>query len=131
MRDPIDLLIQLHNLYESGGLAAEFDKQKNKMINSAELISIMSDVEKIIPEKMEPRQAAEAMRKLEEDERDEAIKAAEEKVIDMRKQFRLKMSENKGALGLTKKLVKALEENDLATVGQVTMDMAELVHQDD
>jgi len=99
--------------------------------HSAELISIMSDVEKIIPEKMEPRQAAEAMRKLEEDERDEAIKAAEEKVIDMRKQFRLKMSENKGALGLTKKLVKALEENDLATVGQVTMDMAELVHQDD
>lgn len=131
MSDPIELLIELHNMYENGNLAAEFDKHKNKMINSDELISIMSEVEKLIPLKMEPRQAAESMHVLEEQARYEAIKASEDKVIDMRKQFQKKMSENGGALGLTRKLVKALEENDLATIGLVTMDMSELVHQDD
>jgi hypothetical protein len=101
------------------------------MINSDKLKSIMSDVEELIPAKMEPKQAADAMRKLEEVERNEAIKEAEGKVIDMRKQFQIKMSENGGALGLTKKLVKALQEDDFVTLGLVTMDMQELVEQSD
>lgn len=131
MLDPIDLLIAIHNMYEGGLLAAEFDKQKNKMVNSDQLISIMSDVEKLIPAKMEPRQAADAMRRMEEQERDAAIKAAEDKVIDMRKQFQIKMSENGGALGLTRKLVEAIENGDIVAAGQITMDMQELVNQSD
>ena len=131
MKTPIELLIELHNMYESGELAAEFDSKRNKMINSEKLKGVMSEVEKLIPAKMEPKQAAEAMRNLGEKERDEAIKEAEGKVIDMRKQFQIKMSENGGALGLTKKLVKALQEDDFITVGLITMDMQELVEQSD
>lgn len=131
MRTPIELLIELHNMFENGELAAEFDKRKNKMTNSEALVSLMADVKKVVPAKLEPKEAADAMRKLEEEEREEAIKAADTRVIDMRKEFVLKMSENGGALGLTKKLMKALEENDLVTIGLVTMDMQELVKQSD
>ena len=131
MKTPIELLIELHNMFEDGELASEFDKRKNKMVNSDKLEAIMADVLKVIPPKMEPRQAATAMRDLEAEARDEAIKASEDKVIDMRKQFLIKMSENGGALGLTKKLVKALEEDDFVTLGLVTMDMQELVKQSD
>jgi hypothetical protein len=121
------LLIELYDMYINDELASEFDKQKNRMVNSAKLIEIMEAVKEVIPEKLDPKQAAEAMRRLEEKDREEAIKAAENVVIDMRKQFQLKMSENGGALGLTKKLVKALEEDDLVTVGLVTHYMKELV----
>jgi hypothetical protein len=127
MKNPIELLIELHNMYSKGELAAEFDNRRNKMVNSDKLKSIMSDVENLIPSKLEPKQAADAMRRMEEEERDKAIKEAEDKVIDMRKQFQSKMAENGGALGLTKRLVKALEQDDLATVGLVTHYMKELV----
>lgn len=131
MKTPIELLIELHNMFVEGELAAEFDKKKNKMVNSDKLEAIMSEVVKVIPEKKEPRQAATAMRELSEKERDEAIEASDDRVIDMRKLFQQKMSENGGALGLTRKLIKALEEDDIVTVGLVTMDMQELVKQSD
>lgn len=129
MKTPIELLIELHNMYEDGELAAEFDNKRNKMVNSDKLKSIMSDVESIIPAKMEPRQAAEAMRSLAD--RDEAIAAAEDKVIDMRKLFQAKMSENGGALGLTKQLVDAINSNENGRAAQILMDMEELVKQSD
>ena len=131
MRTPVELLIELHNMFENGELAAQFDKRRDKMINSETLVSLMSEVKELIPSRLEPKQAADSMRKLEDKEREEAIKAADTKVIDMRKEFLLKMSENGGALGLTKKLMKAVEENDLVTIGLVTMDMQELVKQSD
>jgi hypothetical protein len=131
MRTPVELLIELHNMFENGQLAAEFDNRRNKMINSETLVSLMSEVKEHIPSRLEPKQAVDAMKKLEDKEREEAIKAADTKVIDMRKEFLLKMSKNGGALGLTKKLMKAVEENDLVTIGLVTMDMQELVKQSD
>jgi hypothetical protein len=133
MRTPVELLIELHNMFENGQLAAEFDNRRNKMINSETLVLLMSEVKEHIPSRLEPKQAADARHeeKLEDKEREEAIKAADTKVIDMRKEFLLKMSENGGALGLTKKLMKAVEENDLVTIDLVTMDMQELVKQSD
>lgn len=131
MRDPIELLSALYEMYTDGLLAAEFDKKKNKMVNSADLEHLMSEVEQIIPAKLKPKEAAAAMRALDDEARDQAIKESKDKVIDMRRHFREKMSKNGGALGLTKRLVEALEKNDLMTVGLITMDMQELVKLDE
>lgn len=131
MRDPIELLSALYEMYTDGLLAAEFDKKKNKMVNSAELDHLMTEVEQVIPPKLKPKEAAEAMRALDEEARDQAIKESKDKVIDMRRHFREKMSKNGGALGLTKRLVEALEKNDLMAVGLITMDMQELVKLDE
>lgn len=131
MRDPIELLSALYEMYSDGLLAAEFDKKKNKMVNSADLEHLMSEVEQIIPAKLKPKEAAAAMRALDEEARDQAIKESKDKVIDMRRHFREKMSKNGGALGLTKRLVEALEKNDLMAVGLITMDMQELVKLDE
>ena len=130
MNNPIELLIELHKMFQNGELAAEFNSKRNKMVNSNKLKAVMLEVEKVIPvSSMEPISAAKAMRELED--RDEAIEAAGNKVADMRKEFQLKMSQNGGALGLTKQLVGAIESGDFTKVALVTADMMELVNQSD
>lgn len=129
MRDPTGLLIELYEMYLNGELATEYSKTHNTMVNSERVDMIMAEVEELIPEKLEPLKAAEAMRRMEENARNIAIKESENKVIDMRQHFQIKMSENGGALGLTKQLIKALEEDDLLTIGAITMSMKELVEQ--
>jgi len=130
MTNAIELLIDLHKMFQNGELAAEFNSKRNKMVNSDKLKAVMAEVEKVIPvSSMEPRSAANAMRNLED--RDEAIEAAGDKVVDMRKEFQLKMSQNGGALGLTKQLVEAIETADFTKVALVTADMMELVNQSD
>lgn len=129
MRDPTGLLIELYEMYLNGELATEYNRTHNRMVNSEQVDMIMAEVEELIPEKLEPLKAAEAMRKMEENARNLAIKESEDKVIDMRQHFQIKMSENGGALGLTKQLIKALEEDDLLTIGAITMSMKELVEQ--
>ena len=131
MKTPIELLIELYNMYDAGELASEFDKKRNKMVNSAQLESIMREVEPFVPMKLEPVQAASTMRAMEQTERDEAIKASEGKVIDMRKLFQMKMSENGGALGLTKQLIEAINTNETGRAAEILMDMEELVKQSD
>lgn len=128
MKNPIELLIELHKMFQNGELAAEFNSKRNKMVNSNKLKAVMLEVEKVIPvSSMEPLSAAKAMRELED--RDEAIEASGNKVADMRKEFQLKMSQNGGALGLTKQLVGAIESGDFTKVALVTADMMELVNQ--
>jgi len=129
MRDPTGLLIELYEMYLNGELATEYNKTHNRMVNSEQVDMIMAEVEELIPEKLEPLKAAEAMRKMEEKARNLAIKESEDKVIDMRQHFQIKMSENGGALGLTKQLIKALEDDDFMTIGAITMSMKELVEQ--
>lgn len=129
MRDPTGLLIELYEMYLNGELATEYNKTHNRMVNSEQVDMIMAEVEELIPEKLEPLKAAEAMRKMEENARNLAIKESEDKVIDMRQHFQIKMSENGGALGLTKQLIKALEDDDFMTIGAITMSMKELVEQ--
>jgi citrate lyase alpha subunit len=129
MRDPTGLLIELYEMYLNGELATEYNRTHNRMVNSEQVDMIMAEVEELIPEKLEPLKAAEAMRKMEENARNLAIKESEDKVIDMRQHFQIKMSENGGALGLTKQLIKALEDDDFMTIGAITMSMKELVEQ--
>jgi DNA-binding XRE family transcriptional regulator len=69
------------------------------------------------------------MRELEPEARDGAIKDASAKVIDMRKEFLMRMSANGGALGLTKQLVRAIEAGDTEAAMNITVNMIDLVNQ--
>lgn len=129
MKNPIELLIELHKMFMNGELAAEFNSKRNKMVNSDKLRALMSEVEQVIPASMEPLSAAQAMRNLED--RDAAIEAAEDKVVDMRKEFQLKMSQNGGALGLAKQLVEAMNNSDTSRAADILFDMEELVKHND
>lgn len=130
MKDPIELLIALHKMYLNDELAAEFNSKRNKMVNSKKLKSLMAEVEEVIPvANLEPGEAARAMRDLKD--RDAAIEAAGSKAVDMRKEFQLKMSQNGGALGLSKQLVEAVNAGDTSRAAEILMDMEELVKQND
>ena len=129
MKNPIELLIEMHKMFMNGELAAEFNSKRNKMVNSDKLKALMAQIEEVIPASMEPLTAAKAMRELED--RDAAIEAAEDKVVDMRKEFQLKMSQNGGALGLAKQLVEAMNDSDTGRATDILFDMEELVKQND
>lgn len=127
MKSELELLMAIHKMYANNELAAEFDKRTNKMVNSAELQSLMAEVKTYLPEELSGGQAAKAMRELES--RDEAIEKAGAKVIDMRKEFLKRMSANGGALGLTKQLVHAIESGDTEAAMNITVNMIDLVNQ--
>ena len=129
MKNPIELLIEMHKMFMNGELAAEFNSKRNKMVNSDKLKALMAQIEEVIPASMEPLTAAKSMRELED--RDAAIEAAEDKVVDMRKEFQLKMSQNGGALGLAKQLVEAMNDSDTGRATDILFDMEELVKQND
>lgn len=126
-----EVLIRLYAMYSEGELKSEFDKATNTMKNSASLDTVMKEVAKLIPDKLEPLAAAKAMRAMEVEERVKAIRENEAKVIDKRSLFIQKMSENGGALGLTKQLVQALASEDKDKALEVTVAMAELVQYSD
>ena len=128
MKSELELLLALYKMYTNGELAAEFDKRTNKMVNSTALQNIMTEVGAILPEELSGKQAAQAMRQLEPEVRDASIENAGDKVIDMRKEFLKRMSENGGALGLTKQLIKAIADGDTASALTITQNMAELVN---
>lgn len=126
-----EALIRLYAMYSEGELKSEFDKTTNTMKNSASLDNLMNEVSKLIPTKLEPLAAANAMRAMEVEERVKAIRENEAKVVDKRAVFIKKMSENGGALGLTKQLVEALSNEDKDKALEITAAMAELVHYSD
>lgn len=131
MQPDLKLLSLLYKMYVNNELAAEFDKKTNKMSNSAKLDNIMSEVKQLLPEELTGLQAAKAMKELKPEIRDSAIDASKSKVIDMRKEFLKRMSENGGALGLTKQLVTAIEAGDTEATMNITINMIELVNYSD
>jgi hypothetical protein len=120
------LLIAIHTAYEEGRMASEFDKKSNTMITPKYIHALMSELEEYIPEKMEPIQAAKAMKLLQEEERTKAIKESTQKVIDMRNHFRHKMSKNGGAYGLVQQLVQTINEDDPEKFAEVLRLMQDL-----
>lgn len=130
MSKEIELLISIYNLYKEGKLASNFNKQTNKMENISELNTIMREVSNIIPEELEPIDAATKMRNLSEVDRNNAIED-NDKVVDLRKEFILKISQNQGALGLTKQLVEAMDNKETDKIQEITTLMKELVIQGD
>ena len=129
MKSEVELLLALYKMYTGGELAAEFDKRTNKMVNSAALQSIMTEVGAILPEELSNKEAAQAMRQLDPAVRDASIESAGDKVIDMRKEFLKRMSDNGGALGLTKQLVQAIADGDTEAAMSITANMIDLVEQ--
>jgi len=115
-------------MYAAGNLASEFDKKTNKMVNSSELESIMSEVRLVIPKELSGEQAAVAMRELSPEIRDSSIEESGSTVVDLRKDFLVRMSENGGALGLTKQLVAAVAAGDTTEAMRITMNMVDLVN---
>lgn len=111
----LEILSAIYTLYENGELNSEFDKTTNKMVPASTLVAIMQDVKSLLPEELEPEQAAEAMRALPEEDKNTAITSSD-KVIDMRKHFAEKMSRNNGARGLIKKFLVANEMGDTEEV---------------
>lgn len=130
MRTHLELLISLYDLYSEGKLKSEFNKTKNKMEDSPELISIMEDVYGVIPEKKSPKEAAAAMRELSEVDRNEAIEASEGKVVDLRSAFARKIAVNGGVQGLVKELLLAANANDQETLQKVLLDLGTFVNYD-
>ena len=128
MQPDLKLLSLLYKMYVNNELAAEFDKKTNKMSNSAKLDNIMSEVKQLLPEELTGLQAAKAMKELKPEIRDSAIDSSKNKVIDMRKEFLKRMSENGGALGLTKQLVAAIETGDIEAAMNITVNMMDLVN---
>jgi hypothetical protein len=126
MRDPIELLINLYELYSDGKLASEFNKTKNKMVNLPELVAIMEDVHDVIPARKKPQEAAKAMRELQEQERSEAI-VASDKVIDLRAEFARKVALNGGVYGLVKQLVTSIENGENEDAASALEDLNKVV----
>lgn len=114
-----ELLRQLYRLYAEGQLCSQYNMELNVMEDIPELVTIMKEVATVLPEDLSPLEATRKMRALEEEERSRAIKESKNKIIDMRKQFLEKMVANKGALGLSMKLVSAIERDSHNEIDEV------------
>lgn len=121
----IEYFIRLKALYDEGLLASEYDNKAAKMVNSAALDALIKDITPMLPEVKKPLEAAKAMREI--PDRDEAIEAAGDKVVDLRAQFARKMSTNQGAYGLVKDYVLATWDVDAEKQESILEDMIDLV----
>jgi hypothetical protein len=95
------------------GIFDAYDPDENAMVTSDEMTDLINMATMILPERLEPEEAAQKMRLLSKDERDFFIGEDQEHVIDMRDEFNLKMVENRGARGLLSQLVAAQSRGDL------------------
>jgi hypothetical protein len=125
---PIDFVRDFLNYVEKVGIFDEFDKESQKMITSAGVQSLIQEARSCLPEKLKPVQAANRMRDLNEAERDALIQSSEkERVIDMRKEFQKKMSENGGAMGIVERLVETVENSDMGDITEILQDAKALI----
>ncbi len=125
----IELLSRLYTLYMEDRLASLWDEEIGDLENDPELDEIMAEVYEILPEELTGEEASARMRALPEEVVDAAIEAAGDKVVDMRKVFRQKMSQNGGALGLTGNLVEALNSGDNAKFTETIELMKQLINE--
>lgn len=119
--DPLEIMTEIVKMYDNGELAAEYDKDYNRMVNSARVRKLAEAARAFMPPRLEGDEAAKAMRSLPEDQVNEAIASSGSKVADLRKEFQLKMSRNRGALGLAVRLANAEteeEKNEILTLIQ-------------
>lgn len=128
MSNPIDFVRDFIRYVDSHGIYDEFDRDTQKMVTSVGVQSLIKDAHNCLPEKLKPREAAARMRDLSEAERDKLLEDADkERVVDMRKHFQKKMSENGGAQGIIQRLVNALETNDGQSAASALTDARALV----
>ena len=124
--DPMDFVVRFLRYYESEGIKDEFDKDTNKMVTSAGVKGLVKMAEEIAPPKLKGGKAAEAMRELSEEKREEAIKD-NPKVIDLRAQFSRKIAGNGGARGMLTELIDAIEHGNIADKMEILMDAKKFV----
>jgi hypothetical protein len=125
----MDFIRDFLNYIEHVGIYDEYDKEANKMVTSPGVLSLIKQAEACLPEKLKPGQACARMRDLSPDLRDKLIAEAEQdKVIDMRREFQLKMSKNGGALGIVEQLVAAYEGSRSEDFSRVIENARALVH---
>lgn len=90
-------------LVNTQGIYDEFDRTSNKMKTSNAVEGLIKRAQELLPT-LGKGQAAKLMRDLTEDERTDSIEASDN-VVDLRKEFTKKMSQNGGARGLLEKIV--------------------------
>lgn len=125
----IELLSRLYTLYMDDRLASLWDEEIGDLENDPELDEIMAEVYEFLPEELTGEEASQRMREMPAEVLDKAIEDAGDKVIDMRKIFRQKMSQNGGALGLTGNLVEALNSGDSDKFSETIALMKQLVEE--
>lgn len=126
----IELLYEVYDQYAEGLYDSEFDDDVNDMCPPVEVINLMAEIRSVLPprftdEEAKEGKAAQAMRDLSEEEKDSAMT---ENVIDMRKEFALKMSKNQGAYGLVQKFIDCNEKGDQEGSAEIYDLMQELLH---
>lgn len=129
LSNPMNFIRDFLNYIEKEGIYDKFDPDTQKMITSPGVEALIKEAETYLPKKLKPLEAANLMRDLTEDERTRLIEADEQnRIVDMRKHFQLKMSKNKGAQGLIEKLVQAVDTGDNSQAAQIIEDARALVH---
>lgn len=123
--DVLELLARIKYMGENDFLAAEYDKKSGKLVNSSAVVEVLKQVQSLLPEEKGPLEAANSMHELNEEQRDEAIDNAGNKVADLRQAFQRKMSTNRGAIGLIEQLVANLGNKN--ECNRIIEDMKELV----
>lgn len=125
---PVDFVRDFLNYVEKVGIFDEFDRDTQKMVTSSGVQSLIKEAQTCLPEKLKPRQAAQRMRDLNDAEREQLIKEAEDgRILDMRKTFQDKMSKNGGAQGIIARLVDALEGEENPNLEEIILDAKALV----
>lgn len=110
MSKTMDFIRDFLKYVETVGIYDEYDKEAQKMVTSKGVLNLVERAQACLPEKLTNLQAANKMRDLSEEERARLIQESEDgRVIDMRKHFQQKMSQNGGAYGLVERFVAALE----------------------
>lgn len=113
---------------DSQGIYDEFDKDSQKMVTSAGVQALIKEAATYVPAKLKPLQAANAMRDLTDAERDKLIQDSDqERIVDLRRGFQLRMSENKGAQGIVERLVEATQNPDV-NLTDIILDAQALVN---
>jgi hypothetical protein len=126
--NPMNFIRDFLNYVDKEGIYDQFDKDTQKMVTSAGVEALIKEAKSYLPEKLKPLEAAKRMRDLNEDERDQLIKDADEaRIIDLRKRFQKKMSINQGAQGIVARLVEAVKAQDNVKLGEVLLDAKSLV----
>lgn len=125
---PMDFIRDFLNYVNKEGIYDKFDKDTQQMVTSPGVEALIKEAQSYLPKKLGKGEAAKLMRNLSDEEREKLIAAAEDdRVIDLRKTFQRKMSENGGAQGIVTQLVEALESGDNSLVGEAIENAQNLV----
>lgn len=123
MSRPIDFIRDFIRYIENEGIYDEFDPETQRMRTSAGVEALIKEAYSYMPEKLKAGEAMARMRDLTDAQRNKLIEDAEaDRVIDLRKEFQLKMSRNGGAQGIVERLVNVLDSGSPQDINNILAD---------